>query len=181
MARYQKQRRQYPIGSVSCGTMREEDLIPDFLQELRQHKGEATFRRSHHAGLCRDIARRMESEEYYESGDAGYDLESLFDALGEYAGPYFYFGAHPGDGSDYGYWLSENWDEEFVDALHNGAPALRKPFPNEPVNRGISLKVNDLSEIPSWFRGEVAVVNDHGNVTLYVKNSRGLREVWAIV
>ena len=100
----------------------------------------------------------MEREGYYDSEDSEYDLEWLFDALGEYAAPYFYFGAHPGDGADYGYWLSEGFEDDFD-----------------------GLKVSDTSEIPSKYRGEVLHVNDHGNVTLYVKTSRALREVWAVV
>lgn len=43
------------------------------------------------------------------------------------------------------------------------------------------LKVSDLSEVPKDYRGEVAVVNDHGNVTLYVKSARKLTEIWSIV
>jgi len=50
---------------------------------------------------------------YFESDDAHYDLEVLFDAMNEYAPEGFYFGAHPGDGADYGFWLSESFVEDF--------------------------------------------------------------------
>lgn len=174
----------YPMGSVSCATMREEDLIPTFCYELqglaRQTGILPAKTRRQHAKLVREIEKRMHSEnsvlsdDYYASEDSGYDLESLFDALGEYAGPYFYFGAHPGDGADYGFWLSESWDDEFsVPTFVNGGNVW--DFGVEKI------KVSDLSDIPVWFRGDVAVVNDHGNVTLYVKTSRTLREVWALV
>ena len=43
------------------------------------------------------------------------------------------------------------------------------------------LKVPDLSEVPAKYRGEVLDINDHGNMTLYVKTSRAMHEVWAIV
>ena len=96
---------------------------------------------------------------YWESDQPQHDLEELFDALDEYAAPYFYFGAHPGDGSDYGYWLSEFWDENFD-----------------------GIKVPDLSAIPQGYSGEVAVVNDHGNITLYNRGRNGhLYEIWSIV
>jgi hypothetical protein len=188
MARYQKQRTDYPMGSVSCATMREEDLIPAFLSELefqakRANSGVSAKVRKSHLALVREIEKRSEEDGYYESEEAGYDLnESLFDALDCYAAPYFYFGAHPGDGSDYGYWLSEEWDQDFASVYRNSAgvldcsvhPFTRDEYPDQ-------IKVSDTADIPSWFRGEVAVVNDHGNVTLYVKTSRTLREVWAVV
>src|SRR5215813_13965728 len=87
-------------GSVSSGTMRAEDLIPIFVFELR--------RLDHEDGELRDIEERMLQPGYYESEDADYDLnEYLFDALNEHAPDHHYFGAHPSDGSDYGFWLCE--------------------------------------------------------------------------
>ena len=153
----------YPIGTVSSGTMREEDLIPDFCWELKslaKQTGICNRRtRAKHLRTVREIEKRMEQEDYFESDDAGYDLnETLFDALNEYAGPYFYFGSHPGDGADYGFWLSDDFQNEFD-----------------------GLKVSDPSEIPAKHRGEVLIVNDHGNMTLVVKTSRALRVIWAIV
>lgn len=160
MARYQKQRNVYPIGSVSCATMRNEDLIPTFLDQL-------AYRLKHGPSVSREARKRhfaimnacvVDKPDYFESDAADSDLESLFDALGEYAGPYFYFGAHPGNGADYGYWLSEGFQDDFD-----------------------GLQVSDLSEVPNKYRGEVLLVNDHGNVTLYVKTSRATREIWAVV
>lgn len=39
------------------------------------------------------------------------------------------------------------------------------------------LIVSDISEITKGFRGLVLHVNDHGNVTLYLKTARKLREI----
>ena len=148
----------FPIGSISSGTMRAEDLIPTFCSELdslarqpgivsaKRRKDHARFVRLTELCLAGDCDHNhMEdcpdsSENYYQSEAADNDLETLFDMLGEHAGPYFYFGAHPGDGSDYGFWLSEGLADEFD-----------------------GLKVSDTSEIPSKYRGEVLHVNDHGN------------------
>ena len=166
----------YPMGSISSGTMRPEDLIPAFLAELEWHSGKtrqspvSAKSRAAHRRLVREIGKRMEADGYYESEDVDSDLESLFDALGEYAAPYFYFGAHPGDGADYGFWLSESWDEDFID----DADGLTR---DDNVS---SLKVSDLADVPKWFRGEVAIVTDHGNVTLGVQTSRGFREIWRV-
>jgi hypothetical protein len=142
------------MGSVSSATMRPEDLIPSFLSELKHQK---PCRRAHRT-LVREIEARMDADDYFESEDADFDLEALFDALNEYAPAYFYFGAHPGDGSDYGYWLSESFEDDFD-----------------------GLKVSDTSEIPTAYSGEVLHVNDHGNMTLYRCCRGRCREVWGLV
>lgn len=166
----------WPIGSIISGTMRLDDLIPTFVDTLSDLAANKRSRAAHRK-LVSDIGANMTQPNYYESGLADDDLDQLFDALGEYAAPYFYFGAHPDDGADYGYWLSEAWNVDFTDlqtqlAVHAG----KCPGPASP-----HLLVSGLAEVPSWFRGELAVVNDHGNVTLYVKTSRAIREVWGIV
>jgi hypothetical protein len=86
----------------------------------------------------------MEKDEYYESEDADYDLEALFDALNDYAPEGFYFGASMGDGCDYGYWLSDEYIQEFD-----------------------GLKVSDLGEVPKGYVGLVLTVTDHGNPSLF--------------
>ena len=147
------------VGSISTGTMREEDLIPAFCYELKRLA--KANRNKAHLAMVEEIESALDqnAEEYVESGDASYDLnERLVDALQSYAPAYFYFGFHPGDGADYGFWLSEFMEEEFD-----------------------GLKVNDLSEVPAKYKGEVLHVNDHGNVSLYVKSARKLTEVWAVV
>ncbi len=176
-----KRRIDYPMGSVSSGTMRNEDLIPEFCATLKhsawlRKAGVSNKTAKAHLAFCAEVEARMEIDDYYDGENADSDLESLFDALNEYAAPYFYFGSHPGDGAEYGFWLSESWDEDFatkddLDAVDRGDGL---GLPN-------AVKVQDLSEVPSWFRGEVAVISDHGNVSLYVKTSRTLREIWSVV
>ena len=153
-----KRKNDYPMGSISHGTMRNEDLIPDFLALLEQLARKAKNR--NHISMCADIRRRMKQFNYYTSTDADIDLnEDLFQALNEYAAPYMYFGAHPGDGSDYGFWLDEDMEDHFD-----------------------GIKVADLSEVPDDYAGEILLVNDHGNVSLYLKaRTQEPREVWAFV
>lgn len=174
---------EYPMGSVSSGTMRLKDLIPAFtskLESLARQTGIVPAKtRKEHLKLVREIeARHVPDCDVRYRNDAECPceiLESLFDVLNEYTGPYFYFGAYPGNGSDYGFWLSEDWDEAFIPMGKDDIPLGGKSDAPD------SIQVSDSSDIPSWFRGEVAVVNDHGNVTLYVKTSRSLREVWSVV
>ncbi len=143
------------LGSISHGTTRQEDLLPTFLSTLDSQRPRQRSDRK----LISGIRRRMRRRNYFGSEDAGTDLENLFDCLEHYAPPYFYFGAHSGDGTDYGFWLREDWEEAFD-----------------------GLKVSDLAAVPKDYSGEVVHINDHGNMSLYRKGRNGqLREIWAIV
>lgn len=43
-------------------------------------------------------------------------------------------------------------------------------------------KVSDLAEVPRDYAGEILMVNDHGNTSLYVKaRTQEPREIWSIV
>lgn len=139
------------FGTVSAGTMREEDLIPCFVSELRYL--------GHRDAQLSEIEKRSKTKKYYNTEQSSYDLnEILFNMLDSHAPAYAYFGSHPGDGSDYGFWLGESFQDYFD-----------------------GLKVSDISEIPADYMGEVLHVNDHGNMTLYYKSARKLTEVWSLV
>lgn len=98
------------IGTVSHATVRNEDLIPAFCYELEYHAKQNN--NQGHLALVEEIRDRMGKPGYYDSDDADYDLnEDLFDALNEYAPEGCYFGSHPGNGSDYGFWEHEDYDD----------------------------------------------------------------------
>jgi len=87
--------------------MREEDLIPAFEGLLKSAGKTLPGRPIEVANL---LAGRSVSLEGWER--IGFYLnEELFDALNEIAPEGCYFGAHPGDGSDYGFWRDEDEDE----------------------------------------------------------------------
>ena len=67
---------------------------------------------------------------------------------------------------------------DYVEITEVGA--RREPFNRDELS-DCSIKVDDLADVPTWFRGEIALISDHGNVSLYVKTARGTREVWSIV
>jgi hypothetical protein len=150
------------IGTVSHGTMRPGDLIPAFCYELRQ---QTPLRRHHKTVVCQ-IEKRAKRKDYYTNPDSGadFDMDTLFDLLNEYAPAYFYFGSHPGDGSDYGFWL----DEDGLENIDGDA-------------RFDSYQYDDLASVPRGYTGEAVIVNDHGNATLYRITNGRAREVWAIV
>lgn len=146
------------FGSISSGTMRAADLIPAFSWELRRLAEKLgptpDLPVSPEIALCNEA----DNVEDYESDEASELLEELSNALSEHAPAYGYFGAHPGDGADFGFWLSEFFEQDFD-----------------------GLKVSDTSEVPADYSGEVLHVNDHGNCTLYSANNGELTEIWGLV
>jgi hypothetical protein len=153
------------FGDVSTGTLRNVDLLDTFARELDFHvkRQPRSFKRAPFRKLIREaftLARETEdATEDYRDGGASDLVAELMDALDTFAPPYAHFGAHEGDGASFGFYLGP-WSLESFDGL----------------------RVDDTSEVPRDYRGEVLHVNDHGNVSLYVANGRGaLREVWAVV
>ena len=76
----------FQLGSISTGTLRTEDLLDTF-GTLLEHWGKPI------------------ADEY---GTPEERLSVMMDVLTEYSPPFVYFGAHPGDGSDFGFWKFEN-------------------------------------------------------------------------
>lgn len=147
------------LGTVISRTMQPVDLIPAFADELR--------RLSPRGRLPLAIYKDLRA---YNSG--GHDavehdfveqdlLELLSNALNDYAPSYCYFGAHPCDGADFGFWLHEDFQEL--------------------IRMDGGLEVADTSEVPSDYTGDVLHVNDHGNATLYRADNGKLTEIWSVV
>ena len=145
------------IGSISHGTMRTEDLLPDFAWELDHHlkRQPKSFKRAKYRKLIRE-AEKIEKEEAFDTEEAQWLLDEIGEALGDFAPPYCYFGAHEGDGADYGYWPSiEGYD---------------------------GLKVEGLEDVPKGYSGEVLIVNERGNLTFGTITERGkFSELWGAV
>ena len=137
------------LGTVSHATMRPEDLIPAFVAELEYYGASIPNGLSVEATMPVD-----EESSYWTMDEVHYDLEALFDALNEIAPPYCYFGAHEGDGSDYGFWVSI----ESIDDARDSA-----------------CKHGDYEFLDD---GNIIQVNDHGNITLM---DASFNEIWAVV
>lgn len=145
-----------PIGSISSGTLRTEDLLSAFSDYCRDYGGREGRK------LYREYDK-MTMEEV-EGEEGGYLLEEMTECLENAAPDFVYFGTLEGDGAEFGFW-----------------PEL---FGLEESTRGKNpevLKVNDTADIPKGYFGHVMQVNDHGNVTLYWKSARKLREIWSVV
>ena len=133
------------IGTISHGTSKTDDLLEAFGWELQHlsddadHQALAMVARSRaHYFPWNDLP---EGETVEETDDDAELVSALIDALNELAPPYCYFGAHEGDGSDFGFWPSMESIEEL--------PAIENV-------EGEELPIEDHR-----------YVNDHGNVTVY--------------
>lgn len=95
-----------------------------------------------------------------DSNEAEAVLEELHNELNGFVPHGAYFGAHPGDGADFGYWLDECFVEDFD-----------------------GLKVTDTSEVPATYKGLVLHVNERGNMTLFRAGPKfgQLEELWGLV
>lgn len=139
------------LGTISAGTMKTEDLVPACMGVLKELSPREWLR----------IRNDSDNAKWFDDGDlevGGYILDDLFDKLGEYSPPYFYFGAHPDDGADYGWWF----DSDQMDAA---------------VHEGEVVKVNAGDPVPKGKHAFVLEVSDHGNITLI---RRG-KVVWVLV
>ena len=95
-------------GSVSHGTMRPIDLIPLFMGILQKEAPQKAQEILDNYPLL-DIALTEyedgNNSPYFESEEATEVLNNeIWDAMNSIAPKGHYFGSHPGDGSDYGYW-----------------------------------------------------------------------------
>ena len=145
------------IGTLCEGSLDSDDLLRAFAIELDEltRKNDT----AEHESLIKEAWRLNESR------DEGYKADiiaELQDALGEFSPPFCHFGAHEGDGADFGYW--PNFD-----------------VIEEACRDGEAIKVSDLSEIPAGLTaGYVVLVNDHGNVSIF-EPKVSWAEVWSCV
>ena len=92
--------------SIISGTLRKQDLIPAFLDTVREYAPDEYTQLM----VCPfgPIPSYVDDEgdfsDWWESEDASFLLDELFDILNSCAPEGFYFGAHEGDGSDFGFW-----------------------------------------------------------------------------
>lgn len=97
-------------GSVSHGTLRAEDILPRFISVLfetdpSRARGFWNSNVEFLTALC-DKEAGVKNP-WWESEAASWTAEELTDILEEYVPEGFFFGAHPGDGSDFGVWPIE--------------------------------------------------------------------------
>jgi len=147
------------IGSISHGTSRSEDLAYALIGAMLSE------------GWTEESPRIVELRDVESGADTISDSEVIADAMDDLNNcvpPYCYFGAHEGDESDLGVWFDHDSFEQ-------------------SCQDGDILKVSDLADLDNqdkeYLAGFdfVAVVNCHGNVTLYPVVVTVGKALWDIV
>lgn len=97
----------YGSCEISSGTLRPQDLIPAYLNALRE-LFPAAYEQVVMPGCgfsaFPSFAQEDPDSDWWESEACDWLLESLSDALSENAPDGYYFGAHEGDGACFGFW-----------------------------------------------------------------------------
>ena len=148
------------IGSISHGTLRPEDLLEAFWHELEYQLGrqDDPADRDNMNKLREYTLGKIQDDLWGDDGNVVDDAQAiseaiteLEDALEHFAPPYCRFGAHEGDGSDFGYWP----DHDDIDDLQT--------YESSDKHWDTAIACLDEADLQDEFK----VVNDHGNVTIY--------------
>lgn len=166
------------LGSVCRGSTLNEDIIPalcDALDDIREqlalpgpttepvHDNQERRRKVAELDtLLGRIEHRGVRKGYFDSEQAGFDLELLVDTLNDYAPPYCYFGVCEGDGSDYGFWVDRDQLQE--DRDEGDLPS------------GDSLPEDRWADWEYYLH-----VSDHGNMELYQWSGTEWVSLWSVV
>ena len=148
------------IGSYSHGTLRSEDLASTLLEMLNSVDYKT-------GSLVSELSAIAENEGRDEEHDPEV-ISDAIDVLQEYAPPFCYVGMSEGDGSDLGVWFDVH---SFEEACRDG----------EVLKIGDSSELEDMPKEDIAAHNFIAVVTDHGNVSLYHVNVTLGDELFAIV
>ena len=132
----------FTLGSVSSGTLRAEDLLPVFAAIMRQF-----LTVNGHASLYVERAETIVRNEFYDMELADELVGKLMDGIQGYCPPFVFFGAHPGDGADFGFW--PDW-EALDQAMF------------QKYGESLILDVRGEETLDTT----IIQVRDHGNVTV---------------
>tara|TARA_R110002050_G_scaffold283173_1_gene431409 strand:- start:1021 stop:1503 length:483 start_codon:yes stop_codon:yes gene_type:complete len=158
---------QFQLGSISTGTLRTLDLLEAFASEAEARCGDMATKAVSTARIYLDPDAIVDDEQAQET------LDELRFLLEDSCPPFVYFGTHPGDGADFGFWPDMNrLDEELYN--QTGAPHLDKvpsyclPMHQDYPYGEIELKDDNV----------IVQLSDHGNVTV-MDMERNV--IWSVV
>jgi hypothetical protein len=163
-----------PLGSISWGTLRPVDLLSAYisaLEDCQTMNGDYFSLPEHFAERDRLAAAIGEAQDCFTADGREIDPaqketanwlvnETLPDMLDSFAPPFASFGAHPGDGADFGFW----------------------PCDIEDIKDQVGFCSSRKQEFPAdGFTGEWLHINERGNATLYVRGADGRdAEIWSV-
>lgn len=92
-------------GTIIAGTMRMSDLIPALMDYIKAH-GSAEYAQlvANNCVVPAFVMDEGQDSDWWSSEDAGALYNQLCEAMDLLAPAGYYFGSHPDDGADYGYW-----------------------------------------------------------------------------
>ena len=148
---------QFQLGSISTGTLRQQDLLSAFAQTLSSLEstkfyaevGPDSLELYHGSELVRQAPAMLDALDNTTAVSNPYVaeyLDWLTDALQEYCPPFVYFGTLEGDGADFGFW-----------------PDMDR------LNEEMRSTTSDFQADNCWTLtddGVIVHVSDHGNVTV---------------
>ena len=100
------------VGSLIHSTAKLEDIFPELIDTASRllHCEDCALTAEENGraqSLLGEIERRLEDANYFYSDEAFEDYDRLEELLNMLAPEGYYFGSHPGDGCDYGFWEIE--------------------------------------------------------------------------
>ena len=170
---------QFQLGSISHGTLRTQDLLPVFLETFMALGGNVP------ADLeCGSYIEYLnwpnpettacdEDDKFWDSEDAMWDMEALTDGLNNLCPPFVYFGTHPGDGADFGFWVDMDNLNEAIQHGDRADETLMATLASDEVHIH-----GDFCDCDSLDCGLIIQVSDHGNVTV-MDMDRNV--IWSVV
>ncbi len=144
------------IGSISTGTLRTENLLEAFADELKYLQPGNT--------LAAEAVQLLETDECMDATEL---LDDITSALENLAPPFTYFGALEGDGADFGFWPDHDGIREAIEEAKADYKVAFFPFGN-PADGDYY--------VPS--AGVFITLSDHGNITVLDSHRN---ELWSCV
>jgi len=160
---------EFQLGSISTGTLRQQDLLSAFAQKLSSLEstrfyaevGPDSLELYHGSELVRQAPAMLNALDNTTAVSNPYVaeyLDWLTDALQEYCPPFIYFGTLEGDGADFGFWPD-------MDSLGEAMQRM-----------GMARGESDEERLED--DGVIVQVSDHGNVTVMDMERNAL---WSVV
>ena len=151
---------EFQLGSISTGTLRQQDLLSAFAQTLSSLEstkfyaevGPDSLELYHGSELVRQAPAMLDALDNTTAVSNPYVaeyLDWLTDALQELCPPFVYFGTLEGDGADFGFWAD-------FDAVDESCARKHHRCTHNPETGEIVLEDESV----------IVQVNDHGNVTV---------------